>query len=61
MLYPLSYKREVDLDECLHSVSINEHLPRPKAEDKRGVFSARMKRSELSPFVGWYKPVLIGP
>ena len=29
MLYPLSYKREVGLDECLHSVSIDECLPTP--------------------------------
>ena len=35
MLYPLSYKREVGLDECLHSVSIDECLPRLKGEDKR--------------------------
>ena len=26
MLYPLSYKREVDLDESLLSISINERL-----------------------------------
>jgi len=25
----LSYKREVGLDECLHSVSIDECLPTP--------------------------------
>ena len=26
MLYPLSYKREVDLDQCSHWISINERL-----------------------------------
>ena len=35
MLYPLSYKREVDLDEKFFSISINECLPTPKGEDKR--------------------------
>ncbi len=29
MLYPLSYKREVGLDECLHSVSIDERFAEP--------------------------------
>ena len=37
MLYPLSYKREVGLDECLHSVSIDECLPTPQGEDERVV------------------------
>ena len=36
MLYPLSYKREVGLDECLHSLSIDECLPTPlEGEGKR--------------------------
>jgi hypothetical protein len=41
MLYPLSYKREVDLDESSLSVSINERL------------SISLEIAQ-SPHFGWY-------
>jgi len=47
----LSYKREEEIMKACFQSFPTSDLPRPKAEDKRGVFSARVKRSEVSLFV----------
>ena len=44
MLYPLSYKREVDLDECLHSISINEPFAEPERRGQTRIWCVVLVR-----------------